>query len=165
MSDAATADGQSSGDKFRGLFAELDACGLLEFGESFDADVVRRIMGITMPAVGTKAQFDQAALAELAAVDYCRNVLLGQGKYLAGIPGGYRVLLPSENQRQIELYMQSADKKLSRALKLSRNTPNATADNSHQLHARIHLKQTGLRDMPGSIRKQQPPSNPASLLN
>ena len=99
--------------------------------------------------MGTRAQFDAISLLELAAIDYCRNHLLDGGKYLAGTDAGYRILLPSENQRQVELYMASADKKLSRALKLSKNSP-ALADIKHdQVEARIHMKRQHTRHRAG----------------
>lgn len=138
---------------YRLLFDELNAMKLFEYGAEFDATVVRGILGIDVPTVATKAKFDQLALQELAAMDYCRNILLGRGKYLSGANGGYRVLLPSENRLQVNLYMESADKKLSRALKLSRNSPSGASEANDQLQARIHLKRSGMRGAPGLLRK------------
>lgn len=99
--------------------------GLLEYGSVIKGDDVREILGIEYPEVGTKKDFDEVALAELGAVDYVRNVLLGEGKFIASNQGDYRILLPSENKRQVDMYMQQADRKLRRAHKLSRNTPTA----------------------------------------
>ena len=128
------------------LLAELDKRGLLEYGSVIKGELVRDIVGITIPEYGTKKDFDSAALAELGAVDYVRNVLLGQGKYLSGVQGDYRILLPSENRRQVDRYMQSADKRLRRALKLSRNTPSEYRAGEHNTtEARIILKREGLR--------------------
>ena len=134
---------------FKDLMRTLSDAGLLEFGSVIKREVVHQALGITAPTMGTRAQFDAISLLELAAIDYCRNHLLDGGKYLAGTDAGYRILLPSENQRQVELYMASADKKLSRALKLSKNSP-ALADIKHdQVEARIHMKRQHTRHRAG----------------
>lgn len=135
----------SKRDAHKELYQTLHDMGLLEYGEVIETRLVHEILGIEMPEVGTKAEFDQIALAELAAVDYVRNILLGQGKYITSTKSGYRILLPSENAKQIELYMQSADGKLSRALKLSRSSPAADAKTADQTAARIMLKKHGMR--------------------
>jgi hypothetical protein len=120
--------------------------GLDEFGSVIIGDKVREIINIQYPEMGTRAEFDNLALAELAAVDYARNILLGEGKYLAQSGGDYRILLPSENVRQINQYMSHADKKLKRALKLSRNTP-TTDERDHQdnTSVRIMMKREAIR--------------------
>lgn len=134
---------------FKDLMRTLSDAGLLEFGSVIKREVVHQALGITVPTMGTRAQFDAISLLELDAIDYCRNHLLDGGKYLAGTDAGYRILLPSENQRQVELYMASADKKLSRALKLSKNSP-ALADIKHdQVEARIHMKRQHTRHRAG----------------
>ena len=105
------------------LLAALRGRGLLEYGSVIKGEEVRDILGIEYPEVGTKKDFDEVALTELGAVDYVRNILLGEGKFIASHQGDYRILLPSENKRQVDAYMQQADRKLRRAHKLSRNTP------------------------------------------
>jgi len=133
----------SNRDNARGLLHELTERGLTEYGSVFNSTLVHHLLGIEYPDVAPKRVFDRLAMLELSAIDYCRNVLLGQGKYLAGVPSGYRVLLPSENRGQIDSYISSADKKLSRALKLSRNSP--PSDNGQpndQMEARIMMKQS-----------------------
>jgi hypothetical protein len=135
---------------FKDLLRTLADAGLLEFGSVIPRDVVHQALGIAMPAIGTRAQFEELALMELAAIDYCRSHLLDVGKYLAGTGTGYRVLLPSENQKQIELYMSSADKKLGRALKLSKNSPATAALNHNQVEARIHMKRQHTRHRAGA---------------
>jgi hypothetical protein len=136
----------SKRDAHRELFNSLNELGLLEYGSVIETAVVHELLGIETPAFGTRAQFDRLALTELAAIDYVRNILLGQGKYLSGTTGGYRILLPSENANQVELYIQSADKKLSRALKLSRNMPQQLAStNPDQTEARILMKRHGIK--------------------
>ena len=128
------------------LLKQLRERGLLEFGSIISGDTVREIIGIVYPEYGTKKDFDEVALAELGAVDYVRNVLLGEGKYIASHHGDYRILLPSENKRQIDAYMSQADRKLRRAHKLSRNTPagdgyKPAADND----VRIAMKRETMR--------------------
>lgn len=135
----------SKRDAMRGLMEELDARGLTEYGSVIDASLVHSLLGISHPEVASKATYDRLAMIELAAIDYCRNVLIGRGKYMQGTPSGYRVLLPSENKAQIDSYMGSADRKLSRALKLSRNTPGQVDLKPDQTEARILLKQGSFR--------------------
>lgn len=142
----------SKRDGMRDLLSALGERGLLEFGSVIETSVVHDVLGITVPAVASKAVYDRLAMIELSAIDYCRNVLLGQGKYLMGTPSGYRILLPSENKVQIDSYMSSADKKLSRALKLSRNSPQAAGDDRCQTEARILMKREGARRQPGEAR-------------
>jgi hypothetical protein len=134
-------DVRNTREDFRDLFDELTQRGLTAYGSVIPSEIVHTALGIEVPQVGTKAVFDKLALTELAAIDYVRNVLLGQGKYITSVPSGYRVLLPSENAKQVELYVSSADKKLNRALKLHRNTPKETAGISDQTEVRIALKQ------------------------
>lgn len=136
----------SKRDAFRDLFTALNDAGLLEYGSFIPQSLVHKTLGIDMPEVGTRRDFQDIALLELAAVDYVRNALLDNGRYLGSAFGGYRVLLPSENAGQVELYMSSADKKLSRALKLSRSTPKAPGDEKHdQQEARIAMKKLGVK--------------------
>lgn len=128
------------------LFGELQNRGLLKYGQVILGDLVRSILEIEYPETGTKKQFDEVALQELAAVDYVRNKLLGQGMYLTGVNGDYRILLPSENKKQIEAYMSSAERKLSRANKLSRNTPKS-ADHKHDnTEVRIMMKRQAIKE-------------------
>lgn len=105
------------------LLTALRERGLLDYGSVIKGEDVRDILGIEYPEVGTKKDFDEVALAELGAVDYVRNILLGEGKFIASHQGDYRILLPSENKRQVDAYIQQADRKLRRARKLSRSTP------------------------------------------
>jgi hypothetical protein len=130
----------SKRESFRDLFQDLNAHGLLEYGSTIDISLVRESLGITIPETASKAVYDDLALRELAAIDYVRNILLGEGKYLTSCKSGYRVLLPSENKAQVDLYIASADRKLNRALKLSRNTPAGVFTDQDQTQARIAMK-------------------------
>ena len=127
----------------RDLFDALQVRGLLEYGAVISTADVHALIGINFPEVATKAEFDALGLQELAAVDYVRNALLSQGKYLAGTRTGYRVLLPSENENQVRQYMSAADNKLVRALKLSRNTP-VSSKTADQTEARIAMRRLGM---------------------
>ena len=139
----------SKRQNYKDLLSALGDAGLLEFGSVIPRQVVHDALGIVIPAVGTREVFASLALKELSAIDYCRSHLLDVGKYLAGTDAGYRILLPSENQKQVELYMSSADKKLGRALKLSKNSP-ALANIKHdQIDARIHMKRQQTRHRSG----------------
>ena len=135
---------RSKRDRLRDVYDTLDGAGLFDFGAVIPRAMVYDLLGMDVPEVASKAVFDRIAMLELQAMDYCRNMLLGHGKYLAGTPSGYRVLLPSENKAQVDAYMESADRKLERALKLSRNSPKA----SHlpdQTEARIMMRRKGYR--------------------
>ena len=137
---------KSAKNRGKCLLAWVRASGLDEFGSVMIGDQVRAVIGIDYPETGSRQTFDSLALAELAAVDYVRNILLGEGKYLAQQNGDYRILLPSENARQVHQYMSHADKKLKRALKLSRNTPATDAqDNRDNTNARILLKRDAIK--------------------
>ena len=129
----------------KALYDELKARDLLDYGCVINGDVVREILGIAYPEVGTKKDFDEVALAELGAVDYVRNILLGEGKYLASQQGDYRVLLPSENKRQVDIYMNQADRKLRRALKLSRSMLQVDSRSQDNTTARLVMKRESIR--------------------
>ena len=145
---------RSKRDRLRDVYDTLARAGLFDFGAVIPRATVYDLLGLDVPEVASKAVFDRIAMLELQAMDYCRNMLLGHGKYLAGTPSGYRVLLPSENKAQVDAYMESADRKLERALKLSRNSPKA----SHlpdQTEARIMMRRKGYRH--GSDQPQTAP--------
>lgn len=135
----------SKREKHRTLLDSLEEMQLTEYGSVIGTVLVHEILGIRQPSIAPKAVYDRLAMTELAAIDYCRNALLAQGKYLQGTATGYRVLLPSENKGQVDAYMGSADRKLSRALKLSRNTPTQAANAQDQTEARILMKQGASR--------------------
>ena len=129
------------------LLSAMENAGLCDYGCVISSEFVREAIGLSYPEVATKAEFDRLSLLELSATDYVRNVLLGRGMYLTYDRGDYRILLPSENEKQIESYISSADKKLSRALKLSKNTPKMsdTKHRENQTAARILMKRSGAR--------------------
>lgn len=132
--------------KGKDLMQHLRATNKTEFGTVIMAAEVRAVIGLDYPDTASKRVFDGLALMELAAIDYCRNVLLGEGKYIGQHQGNYRILLPGENAEQVKRYMKGADKKLGRALKLWDNSPPVdTVPPDANLGARILLKQHGIK--------------------
>ncbi len=131
----------------RDLYSALDEQDLLEFGSVIPGHYVREIIDLDVPAMGTQILFREIALTELSAVDYIRNILLNQGKYLTCNQGDYRILLPSENARQCERYITSASKKLNRSLKLSRNTPAGDHPPLDQTTVRALMKKESIRKL------------------
>lgn len=129
----------------RELLDELDTGGFLHYGKFIPVAVVRDCLDLEYPEVATKREFDQLALLEMAAVDYVRNVLLGRGMYIKGEAAGYRILHISENLAQVEQYMTSADKKLSRGLKLLKNTPREAGSYPDQTEVRAEMKRENIR--------------------
>lgn len=127
------------------LYSKLKDAGLLEYGSHIEGDLVRQMIGIRYPEMATKKVYDDLALQELGAMDYVRSILLNEGKYITSAGGDYRVLLPSENKAQVERYMSSADRKLRRAGKLSRNTPGIKTQQHDNMAVRIMLKRESTR--------------------
>lgn len=137
----------SNRELYKDFYSALKDMGMLEYGAGIPKPTVHELLGIEMPATAPKSVYDNLTLFELAAIDYVRNILLGEGKYLTGTSTGYRVLLPSENALQVDNYMEQADRKLSRALKLSRNTPQEAKRMPDQTEARILMKRSGIKRM------------------
>lgn len=138
----------SDRSKGKCLYQALEAASLLEYGSVILADFVQAVIDIQYPETATKKEFDSLALAELSAIDYVRNILLSQGKYLTFSQGNYRILLPSENKKQVEQYLQSADKKLNRAMKLHRSTPGVdNVKHDYQAEVRLVMKQETIKNM------------------
>lgn len=129
------------------LYSHLLNAGLLEYGSHIKAEEVRIVIGLEYPEVATKQEFDKLSLLELGAIDYVRSILINEGKYITQSKGDYRILLPSENVKQVEIYMSSADKKLRRALKLTRSSPKLDNFKPCNIEARILMKRDGLRGM------------------
>lgn len=128
------------------LLAHLRAAGQLEYGSVVMGGHIRALLGLEYPEVGTKKQFDALALTELSAINYIRDRLLSEGKYLVGIRGDYRVLLPSENASQAEALMDSADRKMRRARKLLSNTPPPDTDTATAaLLTRVAMRENATR--------------------
>ena len=129
------------------LLAYLRQSGQDDFGSVIYWHEVCRVLDLEYPEKASKAVFDALEMIELNAVGYVREVLLKEGKYLGKSCSGYRILLPNENASQVARYRSSADRKLSRALKLVRNTPRGDAmpDRDHT-EARLAMKRDAVRD-------------------
>lgn len=126
------------------LLSALREMQLTEYGSFIPAELVHELLGIEVPAQATRSEYIKLEIMEMAAIDYCRGHLINEGKYLKQAAQGYRVLLPSENMGQVESYMASADRKLIRALKLSRNTPTDDCQMPDQTEARILMKRDAI---------------------
>lgn len=149
------------GEMLGDFYDELESRGLLDYGAVIEGRLVRELLDIELPEYGRKADFDRAALAELSAIGYVRDQLLKNGKYLAGTSGGYRVLLPSENAKQVDALMDSASRKLSRARILNATTPDEFQAQFDQQEARISMARSGMssRFRPGGVVGDQPAAN------
>lgn len=134
----------------RGLYDTLNRRDLFEYGAVFTGDFVRIIIDAELPEVGTRKQFQELIFKEMAAIDYCRNILLGEGKYLKQSAGNYRVLLPSENVSQIDSYISSAMKKLNRSIKLSRNSPKGDCKTMDNRIHKAEIMKASTRRSPGA---------------
>ncbi len=110
--------------KNRDIYQIMKDRGSFEYGTIINGSELRHafdIEGVVYPAM--KKDIDRVELEELSAADYIRNRLLNEGKYFKQSRDSYRVLLPSENAAQVISYMNSADNKLKRGIKLNKNTP------------------------------------------
>ncbi|WP_292663282.1 hypothetical protein [Nitratifractor sp.] len=110
-------------NQLRALMQQMREMGWFEYGTSIPAERYRELLGISYPKTGTKEEYDRLELAELSAIDFIREQLLKEGRFLKRDGEFYRILLPSENEIQIDAYMRNAQRKLSRAIKLGKNTP------------------------------------------
>lgn len=136
------------------LYDTLDRMGLLAYGETFARAVVQQILDIHYPATGSYSQYRALELKELAAVQRVRDRLLDRGMYLKSAFGSYRVLLPSENAEQVQMYTRAADRKLWRAERLARNTPGEHLPGASEDAVRMHMKRTSRRLFGGQVATQ-----------
>jgi hypothetical protein len=119
-----------------------------EYGAVTTGAEVNAALGIVEPSIGTRAQFQAIEIAILSAVDQARAALLKEGKYLQGVKGNYRVLLPSENLAQVRSYHQQAIRKIKRGDTLLQNTGAAAIDplTSSRERARLLRWATSAKD-------------------
>ena len=133
----------------KSLYEALNANGLLEYGSFIPGDVVRELLDIEMPETGTRKQFAAVALVELSAIDDVRELLLNEGKYIAGTADGYRILTPGENSGQIDRYLSNAQNKIRRARKLERTAPAMSNGRPDHTLDRLDAIERGLRSRRG----------------
>lgn len=132
------------------LLDHMESRGLTEYGAHIPGEVVRDFLGIQIPVLGTKSQFDALTLKELSGVQQAREALLKQGKYLAAEGPDYRILTPAGNLLKIEAYESSAARKMRKAVTLAKATPNATQEISQAL-ARIQIRQASVSRKFGAV--------------
>ena len=114
---------------------------LTDYGSFIEGSFVREVLDITLPEFGTRQEFDRISLAELAAIGYVRTKLLLEGKYIAADRGNYRILLPSENLRQVEAYLEASDNKRRKGALLLKNTPPEFVPTLSQVEARACMRE------------------------
>ena len=114
---------------------------LTDYGSFIEGSFVREVLDITLPEFGTRQEFDRISLAELAAIGYVRTQLLLEGKYIAADHGNYRILLPSENLRQVEAYLEASDNKRRKGALLLKNTPPEFIPVLSQVEARACMRE------------------------
>jgi len=133
-------------NNFKDLYGFMADNDLLEFGSVITGEMVLAALNISYPETGTKQEFNDLDLYVLSAVEYVRKVIVEDGKYLAQSGGNYRILLPSENAQQCAKYIKSAQKKLNKSLRLSKNTPVGDYAPLHDMTARAHIKLASIRN-------------------
>jgi hypothetical protein len=133
----------------RELLNKLYEFGMIGYGQSISGQFVRNVIGVTMPELGTRADFDRVVLKELSAIDFVRSQLIDRGMYLAREGQDYRILTPSENLVQVDHYIKAAGRKMNRARKLQEATPstNRVHDNKG---ARIFMHGESHRPRPSA---------------
>ncbi|RKZ87720.1 MAG: hypothetical protein DRQ39_03715 [Gammaproteobacteria bacterium] len=118
---------------------------LLGYGSVIPAALIQNFLGLSVPDIGTKADFDRLALQELSGIGYVRDHILNEGKYIAQVRDHYRILLPSENIAKVYGYMREASQKNARAQKLLASTPiKAVASPNDSLRARLLMQKDDL---------------------
>jgi hypothetical protein len=129
----------------KSLYEALADQGMLEYGCFIPGEFVRGHLELEMPELGTRSQFNAIALQEMSAVDGVREILLNQGKYVAGCGSGYRILTPGENKDQVDRYLAHAQNKIRRARKLERTSNPMSSGRPDQTHARLQAIERGIR--------------------
>lgn len=116
------------------------------YGAVIPRSEVFAVIGLEIPEYGTRRDFERAATDELEAMKPVRDTLLKEGKYVKKDGDFYRVLLPSQNAEQIRSYMEVADRKLKRAMTLSKATPGEHKDMHDTTDTRLRMKRESIRD-------------------
>lgn len=126
----------------RDFFAALRAKKMTDYGAEIPRTFLLETLGIEEPQIATREEWQRLELQEMAVVDYVRNLLIDQGKYLERTRSGYRIALPSENMAQVDAYMSAADKKIRRGQRLLRATPEPYVREDHARGARLLLRES-----------------------
>ena len=122
------------------LFDYLERLGMLHYGSHIPGPIIREFLGIEIPVIATKATYDTLALCELDHIQKVREALLKRGMYIKAAGEDYRILLPSENYKQIRTYEESAGRKMKKAVLLAKTTPKET-HTYDQSSARLQMKE------------------------
>ena len=138
---------KSTTDTHKELYSHLNSHGLLEYGSAIKSEMVCDIIGIHYPEHASKQVYDRLSLIEMSAIDYVRNILLDNGKYITQVKGDYRILLPSENAKQIASYITASGNKLDRAARLLSSMPEGDFPDKNKLATRMLMKRDSLRSM------------------
>jgi hypothetical protein len=67
------------------LYKVLEKKGLLGYGSVILGSMVRDLIGLKIPETASWIVYKELGLVELGAVQYVRNTLLDQGKYLNAV--------------------------------------------------------------------------------
>lgn len=121
---------------------------LTQYGAVLTKRQLYFVLDIDKPEVASEETYKQINFLVLGATDYVRSQMLKEGKAFTQVKGNYRIPLISENKEVIASYMTSADKKLRRALQLSRNTPPIDTVNpvvEAERSARIIIKRENIK--------------------
>lgn len=132
----------SDGEK---LWFALQEEGYVEYGKEIPVSFVHDILGIVMPEVGTRKDFDRLMLRELTAIDYVKRILVDAGMWLTRAGDRYRIPLPSENSHYAANMIASAGRKLKRASRLVRNTHDPDGGPPDQSASRIMMLEESIR--------------------
>lgn len=130
------------------MYDELEARGLLSYGNHIPSRIIHGIMQVEIPKLATKQEFDRLSLEELKVMGNVRWNLIENGKYLKQVQGGYRILLLSENREQVERYMTAAIQKNKLAMKLLKNSPASTEFDPDKVRLEVSLaaRQKAIRE-------------------
>lgn len=129
------------------LFIRLNESGFFDFGNVITEQEILDLFDLKKPTFGSYEAFKEFDLKLLGITAFFRNQLIKEGKYLKQTNGDYRVLLPSENAKIIELLYQSANRKLQRGIRLAKNTKHHTnKDELNQNLALSVLKRTHIQE-------------------
>jgi hypothetical protein len=142
-------------EKGNRLITHLQETVTLDHGAVIPLSVVYDHLGIDFPDDDTpwreaKEFVKEFTLYELSIMDYVRRSLLKEGKYLKKDTTCYRILLPSENVHQVDNMLESASRKLRKALTLNKNTPKESGEIDCNTPARIAAKMESIE----SAKKQ-----------
>lgn len=129
------------------VFDHFNNSGQLDYGSVIPSTTLAQVAGISFPTINgaSAAAIIRGVNAyELKMLEYSGFIvdkLLDMGKYLKKDGDTYRVLMPSENEGQVNAYISAGTKKLSRAERLHRSTPVNVSQMVSNTSNRIFSKQ------------------------